>query len=70
MSEGWMDRVVVERNELSLKLNKLREFLDSHSQEDVNSREWDRMYIQEHSMSKYLMDLCGRIEANREQDSE
>lgn len=61
--QAYQERVVVERNELSEKCDKLRTFTNSKAFENLPYKERGRLTRQYLAMSSYLDILNERIEA-------
>lgn len=59
--EEYKERVVVEKHELDVKLEKLRLFFSTSIFNNIDSEEQDRLYRQEVRMTQYSKILGERI---------
>lgn len=64
VADTFVDRLLIERDELNERLNKLRQFIESPKFVDIVTDEYQRLLLskQESSMHEYLEILNERIE--------
>lgn len=58
---SWLERVTIERNELSMKLDALDRFRSGNQPASVNNQQWALLHSQREAMRDYLSILNARI---------
>lgn len=62
--DEWLERVIDERNQLHIKVEKLEGYICAGIHFEVSKEERDRLYLQLDHMKSYESILIGRIGAN------
>lgn len=65
MNDDFVSRIIEEKAELDLKIEKLEKFIDSHEYIPVESDEKQRLSLQLIAMTRYSFILSERLEYHK-----